>query len=208
MKYSYKFIKKKTFYPFPVYEFNLPAGHTCPFAKDCKIKVDRETGKFDIIGKVYRCYAAPAERFPGVRKSRWNNYLYVLKYKTIEIPKNATHIRIHSSGDFFTQWYFDMWLDIASKNPKVTFWAFTKSIQFWVNRINEIPDNLTLQASKGSKQDDLIEKYNLKFAQVFMSKEEALKSKLPIDYDDTYAMTGKQSFALLDNFTYSKKDRL
>ena len=32
-----KFIKKKTYYPFPVYEFNLPAGHSCPFADVCKV---------------------------------------------------------------------------------------------------------------------------------------------------------------------------
>jgi len=202
-----KFIKKKTFYPFPVYEFNLPAGHSCPFAKDCKIKVDRITGKFDIIGKKYRCYAASAERFPGVRKSRWANFEAMLHREEIVIPKDATHIRIHSSGDFFSQDYFDRWLEVCRKNPKVKFWAFTKSIQFWVNRLGQIPSNLTLQASKGSMQDDLIDKYNLKFAEVFSSREEVKKRGLPIDYDDTHAMSGTQSFALLDNNIYSKAER-
>lgn len=69
-----KFQLRKTFYPFPVYEFNLPAGHSCPYAKDCKICVDRDTGKFTTTGTVFRCYAASAERFPGVRKSRWENF--------------------------------------------------------------------------------------------------------------------------------------
>lgn len=32
-----KFTHKKTYYPFPVYEFNLPAGHSCPFADVCKV---------------------------------------------------------------------------------------------------------------------------------------------------------------------------
>jgi hypothetical protein len=202
-----KFVKKKTFYPFPVYEFNLPAGHSCPFARDCKIKVDRITGKFDIIGKVYRCYAAPAERFPGVRKMRWDNFEEVTRTRKIILPKDATHIRIHSSGDFFSQWYFDLWLDVCRNNPKIKFWAFTKSIRFWIARLGQIPSNLTLQASVGSFDDELIEKYHLKFAKVFADRDEAIKSGLPIDYDDTLAMSGNQSFALLDNFKYSKKNK-
>jgi hypothetical protein len=202
-----KFQLKKTFYPFPVYEFNLPAGHSCPFARDCKIKVDRVTGKFDVIGKGYRCYAAPSERFPGVRESRWKNFEEVIKTHKIELPKDATHVRIHGSGDFFSQWYFDLWLQVARDNPKVKFWAFTKSIRFWIERLNEIPPNLTLQASYGSYDDDLIEKYHLKHAKVFTDRDEAIASGLPIDYDDTLAMSGNQSFALLDNNKYSKKDR-
>ena len=202
-----KFQKRKEFYPFPVYEFNLPAGHTCPYGKDCKIKVDRITGQFERIGTEFRCYAASAERFPAVRESRWNNYEDILNGKEIVLPEKATHVRIHGSGDFFSQDYFDKWLEVCRKNTKVKFWAFTKSIQFWVNRINEIPENLTLQASYGSFQDDLIGKYNLKYAKVFTDRDEAIKSGLPIDYDDSHAMSGTKSFALLDNFKYSKKSK-
>lgn len=44
------FVKNDTYYLVPTYEFNLPAGHSCPFAKDCKIKVGRYSGKFETIG--------------------------------------------------------------------------------------------------------------------------------------------------------------
>ncbi len=169
---------------------------------------DRQTGKFNRIGNEFRCYAASAERFPGVRESRWKNFEEIKRGDPIIIPPKATHVRIHGSGDFFSQEYFDQWLQVARDNPNVLFWAFTKSIQFWINRLGQIPKNFTLQASYGSLQDDLIEKYNLKFAKVFTDKEEALKSGLPIDTDDTYAMTGTQSFALLDNFKYSKKEKI
>ena len=203
-KKELKFQKRKTFYSFPVYEFNLPAGWSCPYARDCKIKVDRDTGKFDKIGTKYRCYAASSERFPAVRKSRWNNFDLLLDGVEIQIPKDATHIRIHGSGDFFSQVYFDKWLEVCRKNPDVKFWAFTKSIIFWVNRLNEIPSNLILQASKGSEQEDLIERYNLKYAEVFSSKDDVPEG-MPIDYDDTLAMSGKVSFALLDNNKNSKR---
>lgn len=201
-----KFQKRKTFYPFPVYEFNLPAGHACPFARDCKIKVDRTTGKFEKIGTKFRCYAASAERFPAVRESRWKNFEDMLAGKEIEIPKDATHIRIHGSGDFFSQKYFDKWLNVCLENPNVKFWAFTKSIQFWINRLNEIPANLTLQASRGSLQDEIAKEYNLKYAEVFTDIKDVPKD-MPIDTDDTYAMSGEKSFALLDNFKYNKKNK-
>jgi len=202
-----KFQRKTTFYPFPVWEFNLPAGHSCPFANVCKICVDRETGKFERKGDGFRCYAASAERFPGVRKSRWENFEAVKMGEKPEIPKGATHIRIHSSGDFFSQRYFDMWLEVCRENPGVKFWAFTKSVNFWVRRLNDIPSNLTLQASKGGFQDELIDVYNLKYAEVFPDEESALKSGLPIDTNDLCAMEGKQSFALIDNFSKNGKRR-
>lgn len=200
------FQKHKGFYPFPVYEFNLPAGHSCPYAKDCKIAVNRETGKFERTGTKFRCYAASAERFPGVSKCRWNNFEAMQKGEDIVIPEGATHVRIHGSGDFFSQEYFDKWLETCRRNPCVTFWAFTKSIQFWVNRLGEIPNNLTLQASKGSLQEDLIEKFNLKYAEVFLSIDDVPKDMV-IDTDDSHAMIGTESFALLDNYKYSKKNK-
>jgi hypothetical protein len=43
-----KFVKKKTYYTGEVYEWNLPTGTTCPGALECKVTVDRETGKFNI----------------------------------------------------------------------------------------------------------------------------------------------------------------
>ena len=199
--------KAENFYSFPVYEFNLPAGHSCPYARACKIKVDRISGKFEMGFTEFRCYASSAERFPAVRESRWINFEAVKRGEKIQIPDDATHIRIHGSGDFFSQEYFDQWLKVCRDNPRVIFWAFTKSLSFWIKRISEIPNNLTLQASKGGSLDHLIPVYQLKFAQVFTDKALMLKSGLPLDYDDTLAMSGSQSFALLDNFKYSKKDQ-
>lgn len=202
-----KFQIRKTFYPFPVYEFNLPAGHSCPFAKDCKVSVDRVTGKM-VKGQdnKFRCYASAAERFPAVRESRWKNFEEMKAGVKIEIPKEATHIRIHGSGDFFSQDYFDMWLNVCRENPNVKFWAFTKSINYWVARLGSIPDNLTLQASKGSLCDYLIDEYHLKYAEVFTNIADVPKG-MKIDTDDSMAMSGTESFALLDNFKYSKSKK-
>lgn len=58
-----------------------------------------------------------------------------------------------------------------------------------------------MQASYWWHLDDLIEKHNLKYAKVFKNRDEAEKSWLPIDCDDTLAMEWEQSFALVDNFS-------
>jgi len=201
-----KMQKKNTFYFCkPVYEFNLPAGHSCPFALACKVCVNRETGKFKNESSSFRCYAASAERFPGVRENRWENFESVISGVMPEISAGIKMVRIHASGDFYSQEYFDRWLLLAGENPSVRFWAFTKSISFWINRINEIPKNLELQASFGGKLDYLIVEHGLKYCKVFPSFLEAEKSELPIDTNDYYAANSLGSFALVDNNNGGKK---
>lgn len=192
------FTKKTTYYTGTVYEFNLPTGWSCPFAKECLVKVDKETGKMDNKSDAYRCYAASAERFPGVRKSRWDNYEAAKKGELPELPKTAKHVRIHMSGDFFSQAYFDLWLDYCRRYPSVEFWAYTKSLKYWIERIESIPENLVLTASWGGRSDNLIEEYNLKNALVVSSEFARIDSR-PIDFNDDYARMRGVNFLLIDN---------
>jgi hypothetical protein len=202
-----KFTKNKKYYTGTVYEWNLPTGSTCPFALECKVTVDRTTGKFDIKKGQYRCYAASAERFPAVRQHRWGNFDLVKKGGIPKIPEDCKAIRIHASGDFFSQQYFDMWIQLAKDNPEIEMWAFTKSIQYWVNRINDIPENLVMTASYGGRQDDLIEKHNLKNVIVYASQNLVPKDR-QVDNNDDWARIPNTNFALLDNMKVTKKSPL
>lgn len=200
-----KFVKNTKYYRGVVYEWNLPTGSTCPFAMDCKVSVDRWTGKFKNESDGYRCYAANPERFPGVRNHRWSNFEHVKSGKKPELPKNCKSVRIHASGDFFSQSYFDMWIEIANENPDVEFWAYTKSIGYWVNRLDAIPSNLELTASYGGRQDNLIAENNLKHVIVYSNPQD-VPLGVPIDQNDDYARDKATSlFALLDNFAVKKK---
>lgn len=96
-----------------------------------------------------------------------------------------------------------MWLEVAKENPNVEFWAYTKSLDYWVNRLNQIPNNLVLTASYGGRRDELIEKYNLKNVKVFKS-EELVTDNRPIDTKDDYARLKNINFALIDNFKPKK----
>tara|TARA_R110000824_G_scaffold142457_2_gene309524 strand:+ start:765 stop:1352 length:588 start_codon:yes stop_codon:yes gene_type:complete len=188
------FTKKTTYYSGIVYEWNLPTGWTCPSAKECLVKVDKLTGKMDNKSNAYKCYSASAERFPGVRNSRWNN-LEQSKDSLPPLPVKCKSVRIHASGDFYSQSYFDRWIEYCNANKDIEFWAYTKSLNYWERRLDEIPDNLILTASWGGKHDELISKYNLKSAMVISE----MKYDKPIDYNDDVARQKDVSFYLLDN---------
>jgi hypothetical protein len=200
-----KFVKNKKYYRDTVYEWNLPTGSTCPFALECKVTVDRLTGKFDVYKGQYKCYAAVPERFPAVREHRWRNFEYAKNGGIPVIPKDCKAIRIHSSGDFFNQEYFNMWVQLAKDNPNIEMWAYTKSLTYWVNTFAKIPSNLILTASYGGRSDDLINHYNLKNVMVYndISK---VPTDRPIDTNDDWARKPYINFALLDNLKYSKKN--
>ena len=196
-----------------IHTFSLPAGHSCPFAFECKASADKKTGKItDGADQKFRCFSASAEAFyPQVRTARWYNYdlLRNLKSKKAmvnliqnSIPVKAMKFRVHVSGDFFNQIYFDAWMEVAKNNPDKLFYSYTKSIIYWINRINSIPNNFKLTSSMGGKKDVLIEAHNLKYAKVILDEAEA--KGLEIDHDDSHAYDGHKSFALLVHGTQKK----
>jgi hypothetical protein len=190
--------------------FSLPAGYSCPFAKQCRSKFDLATRTI-IDGEFtqFRCFSAMQETKDNIRESRWHNYT-ILKDKTflevydilqddiLQLPSSITKIRIHVSGDFFNEEYFMAWVKVAESNPDLLFYAYTKAIPYWIKHINEIPSNFILTASKGGTHDNLIFEHNLKYAQVILSQTEANKLGLELDHDDELAINPKiTKFGLL-----------
>src|SRR5436305_556985 len=55
--------------------FSLPAGWSCPGARDCSAKAAREGGAVSDAARIaFRCFAASEEaRYPSVRAARWHN---------------------------------------------------------------------------------------------------------------------------------------
>lgn len=188
--------------------FSLPAGHTCPFAKECLSFSDRFTGKIT-DGKhcKFRCFAAMGEaRATNVRNARWNNFdalkeadSVINMGKLIQefIPQTIEKVRVHVSGDFFSEKYFLAWLNVAKNNPNKIFYGYTKAIPFLVKYRKMIPKNFRFTASKGGKFDSLIALHKLRCAEVVFSVNEAKEKNLEIDHDDSHAINGKKSFALL-----------
>ena len=177
-------------------------------------RAGRHTGKIqDGLETKFRCFAASDEaQYKNTREQRWYNF-DLLKGKTTEemveliessIPKRAGIIRVHVSGDFFNEQYFDAWLEVARRNPLRTFYAYTKSLHLWVGKKDSIPKNFALNASRGGIHDWMIDTYGLKSAEVVFSLEEAEYKKLEIDHDDSHAYKSGKSFALLIHGTQPK----
>ena len=104
-------------------------------------------------------------------------------------------VRVHVGGDFFSLDYFNAWMDVARNFQDRLFYAYTKSLPYWIK--SDIPDNFKLNASKGGKRDWLIEPCNLKFAEVVFSEQEAEEKELEIDHDDSLAFKQDSNFGLL-----------
>ena len=195
--------------------FSLPSGWTCPAAKECLSKADRQTGKItDGKETQFRCFQASSEAiYPSLRKMVWHNF-DLIKNKIGDgidavadlicdsLPKKFDILRVHVGGDYFNRNYFLAWCLVAQRNPEKIFYSYSKSLAILAGIPK--PDNLVLTASRGGKYDDLIERLDWKEARVVYSEQEAADLGLEIDHDDTHAAFGKKDFALLIHGTQPK----
>ena len=195
--------------------FTLPAGWTCPAAKDCLSKADRETGKIqDGPDTEFRCFAASAEAtYPSLRNMVWRNFELIkatLKNSVDacadliceSLPKKFDIMRVHVGGDYFNVKYLQAWIEVAKRNPDKIFYSYSKSLHFF--KQFALPENLVLTASRGGKYDNMIDLHGWKEALVVYSEQEAIDKGLEIDHDDTHAAFGKENFALLIHGTQPK----
>lgn len=190
--------------------FSIPAGYTCPGAKDCHAWFDRKEAKlFDGKHMEFRCYAASAEAaFSSVRASVDANLEKLKRARTVERMANLIElslpagifqkIRVHAHGDFYSGDYFMAWMEVARRNPKRLFYSYTKSLPTWVRHRSLVPENFVLTASEGGKFDKMIAQHNLRTSKVVFHPDEAEALGLQIDRDDSLAMDPSVgSFALL-----------
>lgn len=191
-----------------LYTFSKLSGHFCPYAKLCMSKaVETSEGMRVQDGSytLFRCFSASQEvLYPPVYAQRKHNseltkgksYTELIELIAASLPIDGNVFRIHIGGDFINQADFDAWLKTAEDNGNKLFYAYTKSLPFWVKRLSDIPTNLVLTASYGGFKDDLISKHGLRFANVVNT---ANDTKLPIDHDDSIAANPmfRRSFSLL-----------
>lgn len=198
-----------------VYSLDILSGWSCPFAQDCLSKVVVTDGKRKVVDgpqTQFRCFSASQEGlFTNVYNSRKANFEKLRDCKGnvgdmawlihSSLPKDTGIVRIHVAGDFFSPAYFEAWAIVASQNPSILFYAYTKSIPYWVRLQAEwggLPSNFVLTASRGGRCDNLIDEHGLRCVEVVLS--EAAAGSLPIDHDDSHAARPDmrdENFALL-----------
>ena len=193
-----------------VVTFDLLSGWTCPGAKDCRARVILTEGKRSIQeteDTIYRCFSASQEAaFTTVYDMRQRNFNVLRRLNSSQmvdalgaaLPRQSGIVRLHVAGDFFNLAYFKAWVEVARLHPDRLFYAYTKSLPFWIETRAAIPENFILTASYGGRHDELIRAHRLRFARVIMRPEQA--RRLEIDHDDSHAADPtrrRMSFALL-----------
>lgn len=117
--------------------WNLPSGKSCPgCTSDCQ--------KY--------CYAKKAEKcYPQVLPFRNRNFrLSKHPFFKLSLMKNMNRkkfhqVRIHESGDFYSQPYINCWYKVIKYQPSKIFYAYTKS--FHLDFKTGKPENFLLYAS-------------------------------------------------------------
>jgi len=125
------------------------------------------------------------------------------------MPKDMGVCRIHVAGDFFNEDYFYAWLVVANLKPHILFYAYTKSVKYWIANMDFVKErpNFVLTASYGGRNDELIDSQNLRSTKVIFSEKEANLLGLEIDHDDSHAADPAKKnddFALLIHGTQPK----
>jgi len=168
--------------------FSLPAGMTCPYAGECAKWCYARTGTFRFI-QVREFY----EFCLRITKQKGFEDRIVEQIISDHARGKLSVLRIHASGDFYSQEYFDKWVRIAYRVPDVILYAYTKSLPFIRDNL---PRNLVIIQSEGGRLK--IDKRK-KHAVVFPSEEEAIKAGYNIANGSDLVALGYRKVALISH---------
>jgi hypothetical protein len=156
-----------------VASFTIPAGLTCPYAGACALGCYAKAGAF--------LWKAPREKhLRNLEATKDLEFVEEMVDEVMALSRKAERkgqrvfIRIHDAGDFYSQEYFDKWIEIASRvgerSVRVTFYAYTKSLN--MVRARFLPLNMTFVFSTGGKLDSTINTETERHTKVFSTEAE------------------------------------
>lgn len=192
-----------------LYNWGIPAYKsqngtlTCPNASKCIVGCYARSGAY-VWSNVAQAYEN------RLSLSRTKGFEHVIVYhidKLLSKHKTGTvMIRIHDSGDFYSEAYLEAWCKIAEvyqNEPRVQFYAYTKMIILCKNYANK-PKNLTLIYSFGGRQDDLINVETDRHSFVFQNETEcAAMGYSDASQDDMVALGPNNKIGLVYHGTKS-----
>ena len=87
------------------------------------------------------------------------------------VEQGGAAVRIHDAGDFFSESYLSLWLEVAKETPDVLFYAYTKEVEMFKLYAGLMPANFRYLFSTGGTQDHMIEPDHDRHADVFATEE-------------------------------------
>lgn len=133
--------------------FGIPAdrtfggGNTCPGASACRAVCFAKQGAYNFKNvKEARMANLDASMGPGFVADT---------VAALRRRRSYNVVRVHDSGDFYSQEYLDRWYAVARAMPERVFYAYTKSmhLDLWGAK----PDNFRLVQSLGGKWDKRVD---------------------------------------------------
>jgi hypothetical protein len=110
-------------------------------------------------------------RLPDLNKAHLSSSVATL------LDIGAACVRIHDSGDFFSEEYLMAWLQIAEDNPQILFYAYTKEVALFKAKVEgHAPENFLYCFSMGGRQDKLVDRSKDRHADVFPSVAEIARA--------------------------------
>lgn len=146
--------------------FDIPQASTCRGAGSCLGFCYASLGNYTYRVKVQNMlnnfYTSlnPKVFSPEVKKS----------YE--KLPRYIKTLRLHSSGDFYSQEYLDSWVNIMCETPEFRYYAYTKSLDLDWTEALKLPNFFRIQ-SIGGLFDHLIDT-NLAHSRIFPDRESLL----------------------------------
>lgn len=134
--------------------FNLPAFrsadgfHVCPQAGACATMCYARQGRY-VMPQV----AKPREINLKIVRADLGQFERLLLADLAQLRKPV--VRVHDSGDFFSQGYLDVWCRAAAAFPEKRFYAYTKSLHL---DFKGVPPNFQIIQSCGGLMDAKIDK--------------------------------------------------
>jgi len=154
-----------------VFNFGIPAYKsasgklTCPFADAC----------------VKFCYAKKgAYIWSNVKPAFEKRYQlsktddFVNKMNQEIIKKKPDYVRVHDSGDYYSNAYLRKWLAVAIHNPQVRFYSYTNCVSMLKN--TKLPDNYDIIFSDSGKQKHLIDEKKDRHTRIFSTHNELISA--------------------------------
>lgn len=190
-----------------IVSFNLPAIKACPGAGACKAVCYATQGRI-AIG------SAAAVREQNHHDSQVILDLLGPAALAVELEtlvqaskprKGQLWVRIHDSGDLYSQGYIDAWAQVIKAMPEVSFYAYTKSLHLDLSELEALP-NMMLVQSVGGKHDSKIDK-SKPHSRIFTTHEDRIKAGyLDGNESDMPAMMGETNIGLVYHGTRKMTD--
>ena len=157
-----------------VYNFGIPAFRsntgliTCPNAQKCVAGCYARSGTYRFKNSVNayekRLELTLSNDFADIMSA-------AVTLERLKAVRNEQRlfIRIHDSGDFYSEQYLAKWVDVMQRNPSVQFYAYTKQVSMFkkFKALGLLPDNFKVIFSLGGREDALIDREHDRHARVF-----------------------------------------